>query len=147
MHINIRKAEVNSSDEKFLYESVCHLEQVNFSFPAFHEILTALLNEEDYTCLIAEINGRAVGFAGLRFMNQLHHCGKVAELTELYVLSEWRNMNIGTALLKHAVNLGKENNCLQLEISANISREQTHAFYLKQGFEITHHRFVKKMNE
>jgi (aminoalkyl)phosphonate N-acetyltransferase len=93
---------------------------------------------------IAESHEReALGFISCHIQNLLHHCGKVAEIQELFVRQENRAEGIGQALVKFVEQELIALNCISFEVTAQNKRLQTHDFYKKMGFEQTHLKFTK----
>ena len=59
------------------------------------------------TALVALINGRTIGFAGLRITPTIFYEGVHAEVTELFVETGYRRRGAATALMDAAMKLAK----------------------------------------
>jgi ribosomal protein S18 acetylase RimI-like enzyme len=84
--------------------------------------------------LLAEVDGRAVGFAGLRVSPGLFYAEPRAELTELYVEPEARRHGVGRALIATAAELARRAGAEELWA---LTWEQNHAalaLYRAMGF-------------
>ena len=140
--MQIRKVEQN--DMLTVYEQICLLEEFTFNINAFENIFNHNIKDENVLYYIAESHeGEALGFISCHIQNLLHHCGKVAEIQELFVRQENRAEGIGQALVKFVEQELIALNCISFEVTAQNKRLQTHDFYKKMGFDQTHLKFTK----
>ena len=86
--------------------------------------------------LLAEVAGKAVGFA----MFYPSYSSLLAQpclwLDDLFVQSHFRGMGVGTALLKHLAQIAQSTNCGRIEWTVNTGNAPGIAFYEKQGARI-----------
>jgi GNAT superfamily N-acetyltransferase len=86
--------------------------------------------------LLAEVAGKAVGFA----MFYTSYSSLLAQpclwLDDLFVQSQFRGCGIGTALLKHLAKIAESNNCGRIEWTVNTGNAPGISFYQKQGARI-----------
>ena len=68
----------------------------------------------------------------------------MATVEELIINDRFRNHGIGKMLLNEAINCARVNNCRIIELTSNFSRERSHKFYEKNGFNKESYKF--KMN-
>jgi PhnO protein len=142
--ISIRK--VNENDMLTVYEQICELEEIQFNTNDFKKIFIQNINDENILYFIAEDSmGVSLGFISCHIQCLLHHCGKVAEIQELFVKQAYRGQKIGTQMIKFIEEKLLVLNCLSLEVTAQNKRIQTHQFYKKMGFEYTHLKFTKNV--
>lgn len=140
--MQIRKVE--QKDMLTVYEQICLLEEFTFNINAFENIFNHNIKDENVLYYLAESHEReALGFISCHIQNLLHHCGKVAEIQELFVRQENRAEGIGQALVKFVEQELIALNCISFEVTAQNKRLQTHDFYKKMGFEQTHLKFTK----
>ena len=135
----ICKAE--KEDVKRVYELICDMEQSTLPYGEFERIFLAQLEDGDYCCLVYRRDGECVGVLNLRFEEQLHHAGKIAEIMELAVDGRYRNRGLGRELLERAIELAKELGCMQIELACNRLRRDAHRFYLRAGMQRYHYKF------
>lgn len=139
--------EIRKCDEKDvmeIYELICELENERFDYKSFEEAYkNKIKNEKNYYFLGIKEN-QIVGFISLVIDYQLHHAGKVATVEELIINDRFRNHGIGKMLLNEAINCARVNNCRIIELTSNFSRERSHKFYEKNGFNKESYKF--KMN-
>jgi ribosomal protein S18 acetylase RimI-like enzyme len=86
------------------------------------------------TALLAEIAGRAIGFAGLRISPGLFYVEPRAELTELYVLPEYRRRGAGRALTAYAEEVAHAAGATELFVLTGFDNHEAQALYRKLGF-------------
>lgn len=139
----ICKAE--KADVKRVYELICDMEQSTLPYGEFERIFLAQLEDGDYCCLVYRRDGECVGVLNLRFEEQLHHAGKIAEIMELAVDGRYRNRGLGRELLERAIELAKELGCMQIELACNQLRRDAHRFYLRQGMSCCHYKFSRSL--
>ncbi|MCC3158397.1 GNAT family N-acetyltransferase [Hymenobacter sp. 15J16-1T3B] len=92
--------------------------------------------------LVADLQGRVVGYAHLHQMPFLHRApdGRVVTLA---VAEELRSQGLGRRLLQEAERVLREWGCGRVEITSGFSREAAHRFYLREGYQEQSKRFVK----
>ena len=139
----ICKAE--KADVKRVYELICDMEQSTLPYGEFERIFLAQLEDEAYYCLVYRREGELVAVLNLRFEEQLHHAGKIAEIMELAVDGSHRNRGLGRELLERACALAKERRCMQIELACNRLRRDAHRFYLRQGMSCCHYKFSRSL--
>jgi GNAT superfamily N-acetyltransferase len=86
--------------------------------------------------LLAEVAGKAVGFA----MFYASYSSLLAQpclwLDDLFVEAPMRGMGVGSALLKRLAQVARSNNCGRIEWTVNVGNAPGIAFYQKQGARI-----------
>ena len=146
MLYKIRRAEVR--DLLPIYHFICILEETNFTFLIFKSIFEANIKHADYYYLVAEHGkGNIVGFISCHTQKLLHHCGKVAEIQELFVEKKHRKAGIGRQLVQTLENTLKVKSCILFEVTAQKKRLGVHRFYESTGFKSSHKKFVKELEE
>ena len=141
--IEIREALANDIDD--VYRLVCELEDSQFSKPQFSEIYNRNIGKSSIAYFIAEQDDNVVGFASVYINDLLHHCGKVAEIQEFVVSSEFQRRGIGNLLFVKMKQWSMEKNALQIEVACNVLRTEAHQFYKALGFTDSHKKFVHPM--
>jgi (aminoalkyl)phosphonate N-acetyltransferase len=145
METQIRTA--TEEDVQALYKIICKLEDCSFNPALFKAIYAENLNNNNIHYLVAvNKDNTVVGFISAHVQALLHHCGKVAEIQEMFVEEAYRNFKVGTALLAEMEKHLKSSSCYAMEVSSNIKRSEAHSFYLRSGFVETHKKFVKELN-
>lgn len=86
------------------------------------------------TALLAEADGQAVGFAGLRISPGLFYREPRAELTELYVEPEHRRQGVGRALVVRAEQIAYAAGATQLFVLTSFDNMEAQALYRDLGF-------------
>lgn len=80
--------------------------------------------------LVAKIDGKVVGYAGVWFVMDEGHVTNVA------VHSDYRGKKIGDQLVKLLVNLCKENNITSMTLEVRVSNVVAQNLYKKYGFKL-----------
>jgi len=133
-------------DAPYIYNFICLLEETRFEYPVFESIYKLNIINKDYHYLVAVSGaGTIIGFISCHTQNLLHHCGKVAEIQELFVDDRYRNLGVGGHLVRSLNEILLNTSCTSFEVTAQNKRIQTHAFYEWLGFACTHKKFVKQM--
>jgi len=122
-------------------EDTPELARLNAAFNGVQEppkLLASRLADQQCveTPIIAELNGRAVGFACLRLVPYLCDAAIYAELTELFVEEPYRLQGVGRALITHAEQLARENGAEELLVLTGLKNVQGQAFYHALGYTV-----------
>ncbi|WP_428658830.1 GNAT family N-acetyltransferase [Runella sp.] len=140
--ITIRQAA--ESDVITIYDFICELEEERLDFTAFQGIFNRNLQNPDCHYFLAFDDTVCVGYASVHAQWLLHHCGKVGEIQEMFVVANYRSKGVGGLLMQELMNVAERENFKILEVTANKKRVETHRFYERKGLEPTHFKFVKK---
>lgn len=141
----IRKA--TQGDCSKIYDLVCDIECESLDYSKFTQIYDEQLRDSRYCCFVFECDSDIIAVLNLRFENQLHHAGCIAEIMEFAVCSRYRNQGIGKAMFRHACDFAKSIGCLQIEVCCNQIREGAHRFYLREGMDNSHFKFSKSLTD
>lgn len=142
MELYIRRASL--SDEDLLYQMLCDLENEVLNRTAFGTVFQSNIQNQNIGYFIAICAGNAVGMASCHVQLLLHHASPVGEIQEMYVEPSQRSKGIGNALIKAVVEFAKLRGAMQLEVTSNKIRQDTHRFYEREGFLKTHDKLVWK---
>lgn len=88
------------------------------------------------TAVVAEIDGRLVGFAGLRITTSPFYRDPSAELTELYVEPDYHRQGIGRALATYAEDLARNKGVGEMMVVAGFDNFPALALYQSLGYRI-----------
>lgn len=141
--ILIRDAQ--GEDFDFVYQAINELEETVFAYDIQRQIFLEHLASSRTIYLIAEYDGKPVGFVSCHVQHLLHHGGLIGEIQEMYVIAECRSKNVGSKLLNEVIYLAQNNGVVQIEVTSNIKRELAHSFYVRNGFNHTHKKFTFKL--
>ena len=134
------------TDCEQVYELICEMEAKRLPYGRFREIFLRQLGEKHRYCLIREEGGRVAGVLNLRFEEQLHHAGPIAEIMEFVVAPGLRGRGVGKEMLAEAGALATERGCAQLEVACNQLRRDTHRFYGREGMGNFHFKFSRRLD-
>lgn len=91
--------------------------------------------KEDDWCLVAEIKGKIVGAVWVRIMNDYGHIDNETPSFAISLYEEYRNMGIGTALMRDMLELLKKKGYEQTSLSVQKANYAVR-MYQKVGFEV-----------
>ncbi|MEZ4904399.1 MAG: GNAT family N-acetyltransferase [Spirosomataceae bacterium] len=141
MNLTVRPA--TASDTAIIHQFIEELEETAFDFSLFQSIFHHNLQNPDCHYFLAYDNATCVGYASVHAQWLLHHCGRVGEIQEMFVIAPYRNKGVGTLLMQTLIEVATRENFQLLEVTANKKRHATHQFYEQQGFIRTHFKFVR----
>jgi GNAT superfamily N-acetyltransferase len=84
--------------------------------------------------LVAERQGKILGYAALLPLARLHHGQRGMDLHHLFVAPHHRGGGTGTALLQAALSFAKGLDCSYMTLSTHPKNAKAKAYYLAQGF-------------
>ena len=88
--------------------------------------------------LVAEVDGRAVGYAALCPMIKLEVGERGIDMHHLFVEAEFRGSGIGRRLINASMAKARELNCASMTVSTHPDNANAQAVYLACGFEQRH---------
>jgi len=136
----LEPTEVSLLDE-FLYQAIYVPEG---SAPPIREIILQpelqvyvkdFGQQKDDHCLIAEMDGRAVGAVWVRIMNDYGHIDDETPSFALSLLPEYRGQGMGTALMKEMLSLLRLKGYRRASLAVQKANDALR-LYLKVGFRI-----------
>ena len=131
MTISIRPAQ--TSDAKAIIQLNEAFNDVRSSEAAIAKRLRQ--NDGIETLYLAEIEGDAVGFLCLCLRGQICDDAIYAEVSELFVIQEYRRMGVAKALMDTAVAKAKEAGAREIVLMTNFRNHAAQQFYFANGFE------------
>jgi ribosomal protein S18 acetylase RimI-like enzyme len=93
-----------------------------------------LLADEDDHLLVAEGQGRVIGFISFCTRRTCLHPGPSALIDELAVSTNYRKQGVGKKLLLAAIEKCKQLGCCEVEVSTESTNTMARKFYGKCGF-------------
>ena len=88
--------------------------------------------------------GRVVAVAGYRFGANLF-CGKHMYVDDLVTADAERSKGHGRELLTWLRALAVENDCDVFDLDSGVQRKRAHAFYLREGMELSSYHFSVRL--
>ncbi|MFP5471356.1 MAG: GNAT family N-acetyltransferase [Bacteroidia bacterium] len=129
-------------DVDFVYKCITELENFVFKKEKFIAIFDGILSNQKAFPFVITYNSEKVGYLSIHIQTLLHHCGDVAEIQELIILPEYRNLKCGKQAIIFAKEFAKEKKCDLLELSSKLIRKDAHRFYLNNAMNQTHYKFT-----
>jgi PhnO protein len=139
--LEFRRATLADSDA--VYALICELKQAEFNRQAFNVGFAANLEDHNLCYQLALLNGDVVGMISLHLQFHLHHVNWVGEIQELVVMPAARGHGVGSKLLAWAEEQARIAGAELTELSTSAKRLDAHRFYQREGYQNTHFRFTK----
>lgn len=109
------------------------------------QVYTGFLSRPDAAALVAEGDGRVVGFCNLVLLPRLNFAGPQAWIPDLIVSSDHRGRGIGAALLSRAEEVARDRGCWSVFLTSANWRGRSHAFYRREGWDQSGQYFSKSL--
>jgi GNAT superfamily N-acetyltransferase len=93
------------------------------------------LTRKDTASLVAEWDGRVVGFLSLEFRDRLNKVRPQAWIPDLIVTESYRKRGIAQALLDSAFARAREHGCWGVTLESGYHRKDAHRLYLRVGMD------------
>jgi GNAT superfamily N-acetyltransferase len=100
---------------------------------------------EGFQLAFIERDGKAAAIIGYRYQQFLFN-GKHFYIDDLSTLPEYRGQGLGSALLQFVTDQAKSLGYQQITLDSGHHRHAAHRLYLNQGFDISAHHFIKKID-
>lgn len=104
-----------------------------------------LTNANSYI-LVAETEGKVIGFIGFMTRRTIIHFGLCGLIDELVVSKRYRRKGLGKKLLNAAVEECRKLRCCEVELTTEFSNVNAREFYKHSGFEETGVIFEKHLH-
>ncbi len=143
-NIVLRNAETTDVDA--VYAFLCALSEKEYNREKFEEYYNTCLANDKNIYIIAEAEGKPVGFLSCHGQLLLHHAGWAYEIQEMFTDEAYRSHGIGKLMIEELEKRLSDITYDVLEVTSNNRRSRAHNFYLKNGFAQTHQKFTKKGN-
>jgi GNAT superfamily N-acetyltransferase len=143
LSIQVREATTADATELARLNTIFNGETVD---PARMATLLAAAHHVERAYL-AEIEGRAVGFACLRLVATLFADAPYAELTELFVEADYRRQGVASALLEHVEAVAQRAGAVEFFLMTGFKNTGAHHFYHTVGYSLrcfTMHKDLKQ---
>jgi (aminoalkyl)phosphonate N-acetyltransferase len=141
----LRKA--TGTDLPAVFALICELERggsEKMELSAFAPVFQRNIHDENIVYMVAEDEGKIIGFSSMHVQMLLHHCGAVAEVQELVVAQGCRGRGAGVLLLSELEAEARRRGCLQIELCCNKNRIASNEFYGRRGFLNSHNKHTMK---
>lgn len=140
MDFIIRKAElkdaniVNNFLTKLIKDEKKYDTNINDNF-VVHTFYENFIEDEQNCCLIAEYNGKIIGYLyGFVQNNGNIYINIITQLDAMFVDNEYRKLGIGNALIGEFKKWSKEKNAKYIELKVCNNNDNAISLYKKNGF-------------
>jgi len=94
---------------------------------------------------VAEDEEKLIGFATFSVRIVVRYPRPIAEIDELFVLSEYRKQGVGKLLFIEIEKKAKELNCYRIFIETHYDHKVAHKFYEALGYKNYGYHFIKNL--
>ena len=108
--------------------AVAKIEEATFSMPWSAEDFSDMIRRDNMTYLVAELDGKIIGGAGMR--NILGD----GEITNVAILSDYRGCGYGKKLVSELLKAGEELGAKAFTLEVRVSNEPAIRLYQSLGF-------------
>jgi ribosomal protein S18 acetylase RimI-like enzyme len=92
-------------------------------------------SNSEYICILAEDNGKPVGYLAGSHKNLTYRTVKIMELNDMGVSPEYRSQGIGSLLVAELKRIAKSEGYQTIYVNSYFKNTKAIEFYKKQGFE------------
>lgn len=128
--------------------TLCNLlQQLGYSpkLTQIEQMLASKIENKDNNLYVYELSAKVVGFIAIIRVFYFPTMQYITRITAICVDEQYRGMGIGSQLVDFAENLAASFGDISVEITCSLEREQTHQFYLQQGYSKHSYKFVKNI--
>lgn len=99
----------------------------------------AAMSAQDGRIILAELDGAVVGCLQLTVIHGVAQLGLTrAQVEAVRVAASHRGRGIGEALMRHAIELVRQDGCALVQLTTNAARADARRFYERLGFAPSH---------
>lgn len=109
------------------------------------ERLSKIVPDKNFKALLAEDQGKVVGFIGLSKSYTYERNGCYVRILALVVAGEYRSRGIGTQLVAAAEEWARQNGASLIALNSGLQRVEAHKFYENKGFRKKWYGFIKEL--
>ena len=117
------------------------------SRPAAGEVYRRHVERADTASLLAESEGRPVGFCSLEFRERLNWGVEQAWIPDLIVTADARGLGAGKALLARAFELAKARGCWSVTLESGYRRTVARELYASSGMSNDGYYFLLRLKD
>jgi GNAT superfamily N-acetyltransferase len=109
------------------------------------QVYERYLARPDTVALVAEVQGRVLGFCDVEFRTRLNFAELQAWIPDLVVGEAERSRGAGRALLARAEEIARHRGCWGMSLESATWRDRAHAFYVREGWTDSGKAFSKPL--
>lgn len=104
-----------------------------------------VLENNNSHIIVAEVDGKLVGFATVSIREVVRYPKPIAELDELFVSPDYREQETGRILMKRIEELAKRYTCYRMFIQSHYDYKAAHKFYEALGYTNYGYHFIRNL--
>ncbi|WP_061286331.1 GNAT family N-acetyltransferase [Leptospira interrogans] len=139
--------------ESFQIRKIDSISDIENAYPAFLELRPHLTDKKVFVQMVLQqisegycihaicLNKETIACIGFRFFHMLAW-GKILYIDDLITKRDFHGHGYGDKLLKHVIQIAKEENCDQVHLDTGYLRHAAHFVYLRNAFELNCHHLA-----
>lgn len=112
---------------------------------ALERVYVEFLSRPDTEALVADDDGRVVGFANVLLVPRMNFAGPQAWIQDVVVAETDRGRGIGPALLARAEEVARDRGCWSIFLTSANWRTRSHSFYRREGWDQSGQAFSRSL--
>jgi diamine N-acetyltransferase len=117
---------------------------IEFDPPRARRALEQMIRENHGQAWMVELERQPAGYVIVLFGFSLEYGGRVLEIDELFIQTEFRGLGLGKAILEFVGAQAHEIGAVLLTLETESDNENAQAFYGKHGFTKLERRLMRK---
>lgn len=109
--------------------------------------LQNITNDNSYKTLVAEVNGKVIGFISLCKLYAYEENGCYIRIVALVVDKQYRGYGVGTKLVNTAETWASSIGAFAIVLDSGINRKEAHTFYNNRGYKVKDYGFAKSLQQ
>lgn len=112
-----------------------------------YDRIMKIYENEDYTTLVAEQDGKVIGFVGMVRGLAFEISGEYIRIIALAVKREYQNHGVGTRLAEAAEDYAYHIGASSIALTSGLKRSDAHLFYNRIGYTKKGYSFIKQIHD
>lgn len=142
--------------ENFIIKELTTKEEIISAYPIINQIYSEMTLDQyhlyidemvarsDYKMIGAFLDNKLVGVSGYMILLMIY-CGRYIQLSNLVVDKNYRGLKIGTKIIHHIENIGRQLECQKVILESYTENKKSHSLYFNEGFHIRGFHFMKSL--
>lgn len=109
-------------------------------------VFDILRSDPNAVFMVAQADGEIIGAIRVQIRYRLNFAHPEAWISDFIVTEKQRSRGVGRTLLRNAIRVARERQCVRLLLESGYQRVHAHALYLSDGFVDSGKTFTLKLN-
>jgi ribosomal protein S18 acetylase RimI-like enzyme len=127
-----------------LMRAYSEFDGIEFDLTRARRALEQMIREDHGRAWMVELEGQVAGYVIVLYGFSLEYGGRVLEIDELFIRTEFRGHGLGRAILEFVEAEARDFGAILLTLETESENENAQAFYDKHGFTKLERRLMRK---